>query len=401
MSDSRLSSIQNLLADFVKERPAASLLGILALLAGLCGGSFLLGSGPIDMVERLFFPTRFITSASGEAGEWYEVYQIDPPQEYDPQNFRGEVPEALIGYIENADESIHIAGFEFDLTPVADALIAAHRRGVNVRWFTDDEHGAEADSDADNGQFQMLRDAGIQVRDDERQSLMHNKFIVFDEEIVWTGSTNITRNGMFKNNNNVLVLYSEDIANRFEKQFTELWQGKSSSERRSPVRLQTTMVEDTPLQVLFAPEDNAMDLIVPLIKRARDSVHFMTFAFTDDEMGAELVRQARQGVDVKGVFESRNATSEFSEIHRLYCNGVDVREDGNPANMHHKVFIIDDQIVITGSYNFSNNSENSNDENLVFLNNTDVAATYQEEFARVWADAAPPPQSDIICPSGS
>ena len=70
----------------------------------------------------------------------------------------------------------------------------------------------------------------------------------------------------------------------------------------------------------------------------------------------ELVRQSRRGVDIKGVFESRNATSSHSEIHRLYCNGVDVREDGNSANMHHKVFIIDGKIVVTGSYNFSNNS---------------------------------------------
>lgn len=398
----QLSSIRDALSgriiDFFKERPTATFLGILVFLASLCGGTFLFGAGPIQTIERLFFPTRFVTTATGEAGDWYDVYNIDPPQNYDPDNFEGEVPEALIQLIDEAQESIHVAGYEFDLTPVAEAMIDAHNRGVEIKWFTDDEHGLEADTEDGHGQYQMMIDAGISVRDDDRQGLMHNKFFIFDEEIIWTGSTNLTSNGMFKNDNNVIVFYSPEVAEEFERQFKELWKGKSSSERRATIRRQTSMIEDTPVMVLFAPEDDAMDYVLPLIKQAKDSVHFMTFAFTHDDMGEELVRQSRRGVDVKGVFESRNATSEHSEIHRLYCNGIDVRKDGNPATMHHKVFIIDGKIVVTGSYNFSNNSENTNDENLVFVSNYDIAETYQEEFEKVWAEAAFPSQDDIICP---
>jgi phosphatidylserine/phosphatidylglycerophosphate/cardiolipin synthase-like enzyme len=66
--------------------------------------------------------------------------------------------------------------------------------------------------------------------------------------------------------------------------------------------------------------------------------------------------------------------------------------------MHHKVFIIDDKIVVTGSYNYSNNSENTNDENLVFVNNSAIASNYEKEFDEVWALGTAPPQSDIICP---
>jgi phosphatidylserine/phosphatidylglycerophosphate/cardiolipin synthase-like enzyme len=382
---------------FFKERPTATFLGILVFLAGLCGGTYLFGTGPIDAIERLFFPVRFVVTETGQAGSWYEVYQTDPAQDYDVDLFVGEVPEALIKRIAGAQDSIHVAGFDLDLDPVAEALIAAHQRGVDVKWYTDDEHGLGDDNEEGNGQFKMMMQAGIPVRDDERQGLMHNKFIIFDNETVWTGSTNFTRNGLFKNNNNVLVIHSADITERYERQFKELWNGKSSSERRSPIRRQTTMVEDTPVMVLFAPEDDAMNMLVPLVKQARESVHFMTFAFTHDEMGQQLVRQSRRGVDVKGVFESRNATSSHSEIHRLYCNGIDVREDGNSANMHHKVFIIDGKIVVTGSYNFSNNSENTNDENLVLVNNQAIADRYQEEFEKVWSQASVPPADEIYC----
>ncbi|MFN2103631.1 MAG: phospholipase D-like domain-containing protein [Candidatus Promineifilaceae bacterium] len=399
---SQLQSFRQAISDnliaYLKDRPQVTLLGLLILLAGACGGSFLLGGGPVNTIERLFFPTRFVITTTGEAGDWYDVYFTDPPQEYDPRNFAGEAPDALSVLIDQAQDSIHIAAFEFDLTPVADALIDAHDRGVDVKWFTDDEHGLEADTESGHGQFQMLLDAGIPVRTDERQGLMHDKFIVFDNEVVWTGSTNLTRNGMFKNDNNVIVFYSDRMADKYEREFAELWKGKSSSERRATIRRQTSMIEDTPVLVLFAPEDDAMDYLLPLVKQAKESIHFMTFAFTHDAMGQELVNRAKRGVDVKGVFESRNATTEHSEIHRLYCAGIDVLEDGNPANMHHKVFVIDDKIVVTGSYNFSNNSENTNDENLVFLSNYDVAAAYEQEFARVWADAVPPDAAEIICP---
>ena len=393
-----LRQLKEKLINFFKNRPTVTFLGILVFLAGFCGGSYLFGSGPVNAIERLFFPVRFIVTETGAAGDWYDVYQIDPPQKYDPNNFTGEVPQALINLINNAQESIHVAAFEFDLTPVADALIAAEGRGVDVMWYTDDEHGLDADTKEEHGQFQMMAAAGIPIRTDERQGLMHNKFIVFDKEIVWTGSTNLTRNGMFKNDNNVLVIYDSGIAQRYEREFRELWQGKSSSERRSPIRLQTRMIEDTPVLVLFAPEDDAIEELLPLIKQARKSIHFLTFAFTHDEIGEELVRQSRRGVEVMGVFEARNASDEHSEIHRLYCNGVSVREDGNSANMHHKVFIIDDKIVVTGSYNFSNNSENTNDENLVFVNNSDIAAHYEEEFDKVWSLGYAPPESDIVCP---
>jgi len=55
--------------------------------------------------------------------------------------------------------------------------------------------------------------------------------------------------------------------------------------------------------------------------------------------------------------------------------------------MHHKVLIIDRQIVVTGSYNFSRNAEERNDENILVIYNTDIAEAFLEEFARVQAEA--------------
>lgn len=158
---------------------------------------------------------------------WWEVYFTDPNNHRDPNVIGGSVEEKLIQYINAAQTSIHIASFEFDLDSTARALIAAKGRGVDVRWVTDDEHGLLADEEPGHGQFAMLRDAGIEVRDDlGRSAFMHNKFWIFDGRIVWTGSTNITKNGIYDQNNNVIVIRSPELAAIYEREFDEMWNGQ-------------------------------------------------------------------------------------------------------------------------------------------------------------------------------
>ena len=72
-------------------------------------------------------------------------------------------------------------------------------------------------------------------------------------------------------------------------------------------------------------------------------------------------------------------------------------QDGNPGVMHHKVILIDDDIVVTGSFNFSANADDSNDENVVVLRNKDIAALYLQEFERRWAEAEEPDAADLGC----
>ncbi|MCP4541200.1 MAG: phospholipase [Chloroflexi bacterium] len=338
------------------------------------------------------------TGITGSGGDWWQVYFTDPLNVNDPENLAGSIPEKLIGYINDAQNTIHIASFEFNLTPVAEALIAAHERGVEVQWVTDDEHGIEADEEEDHGQFAMLKDAGITIKDDDRGALMHNKFWIFDSQTVWSGSTNITVNGNFKNNNNVIVLESPKVAAIYEREFSEMWDdGEFGPTSTSTVNDQSTTIDGTPVQILFAAEDDVADQLVPLLEGAQNSIRFMAFSFTHDEIGAAVLARAEAGVDVQGIFETRGSETEYSELPALFCAGVTVRQDGNPRTFHHKAFIVDDKMVLTGSFNFSNNANKSNDENMVIITNTDIAAQYLQEFERRWAEARDPDPADMNC----
>jgi len=345
---------------------------------------------------------------SGTDNTWWDAYFVAPlslkeseelafRSKIPTQNYQNSIAQKLIENIDNAKQSIHIASFEFDLTDVANALIRAKQRGVDVRWVTDDEHGIEADTEPGHGQFKALKAAGIQIVDDGRSALMHNKFWLFDGQIVWTGSTNVTVSGMFEQNNNVIVIHSTRLAAVYEKQFHEMWGGSFNARSPSTVKEQAVNVNGVPIQVLFSPEDKAISQIIPYIQKATSSIKFMAFSFTNDGLGAAMIERKKNGVDVQGVFETTGSDSEFGQMTPLYCAKAAVRRDGNPAFLHHKVIIVDKHIVITGSLNFSDNADQSNNENVIIIDNPEIATQYIQDFDRVWSIARDPDPAKTTC----
>ena len=116
----------------------------------------------------------------------------------------------------------------------------------------------------------------------------------------------------------------------------------------------------------FCPEDDCEEHVLDILNTAKESVYFMTFSFTSDAIGEKLISLHKKGVEVKGVFE-KSQKNKYHEFEKLLNAGINVTWDSNKANMHHKVFIIDEEIVITGSYNPSKNGNSNNDENVVII----------------------------------
>ncbi|MDP1547879.1 MAG: phospholipase D-like domain-containing protein [Anaerolineales bacterium] len=329
---------------------------------------------------------------------WWDVYFTNPLVINDPNNPVGSVEEKLIQLINDAQSSIHIASFEFSLTRVAEALVAAKNRGVDVKWMTDDKNGLSYDTQPGRGQFSMLTGAGIEVKDDARSALMHNKFWIFDQQIVWTGSTNVTVNGVYKQNNNVIVVRSPEIALIYEREFQEMWNGQFGPRAPSTVNNQWAILDGTPVQVLFTPEDKAMSKMIAVVADAQTSIRFLAFSFTDFPLAQVMIDRAKTGVDVRGVFETFGSSSPNSELQTLWCAGLPVRQDGNPSFLHHKVIIVDESIVLTGSMNYSANAEESNEENVIIMDNAEIAALYLQEFETVWSQTQSMAAGAFTCP---
>ncbi len=331
----------------------------------------------------------------GYLGDSWQVYFNQPDGSAQRADYHGGIDQALVAALDAARDTIDIAAFELNSDPIADALLEAHHRGVALRIVTDDEHGL---ADADDPQLPELRAAGIPLVDDARSGLMHNKFVILDGQTVWTGSWNFTVNGAYRNNNNVLVMQSAPIAAAYQAEFDEMFLRGEFGTRSSDDGIIHVDFAGGQAQILFAAEGDEITTLSAEIARAEQSIRFMTFVFSLEELAAAMLeRMDTHDVTLKGVFEDRNSTAAWSQLPALHCAGADLRQDGNRYVMHHKVIIIDDDTVITGSFNFSNNAARSNDENIVIIRHPTIAALYLEEWRQIWDSAKALPPDEVVC----
>ena len=283
----------------------------------------------------------------------------------------------LVGLIQEADKSIYAAFYKLELKEVSDALLEAHKRGVKVRIFADDmaSRGEKSRLDSLNKFFPVKTDK-------DPASLMHHKFCVIDGKIVWTGSFNPTYSGSSRENNNVVVIKSSSLAAQFIKEFERLWEGEASF--AEPVPSLEPFEEGT--KVRFSLYHDPERAIIQELEKARESIYFALFTFTSEEITRAIIHKFAQNLQIKGVLEKKQ-DGPFSQYDYLKSLRVPVRWDRNFYFMHHKFFVIDQKIVITGSFNPTWSANYRNRENLVIIYSPSLASQYEEEFNRLWKES--------------
>ncbi len=315
---------------------------------------------------------------------WFELYFTDPLNPLSKEKQGGpDVP--LVQAIDQARVSVDAALYSLSLDSVRDALLRAQRRGVRVRMVMESENMDRADP-------QFLREADIPIIGDRRQGLMHNKFVVIDGQEVWTGSMNLTDSGAYADNNNWIRIRSKEVAADYTKEFEEMFLEDKFGRDVVPATPfpKVTMPDGTQLEIYFSPDDRVAAAILPLLRSAKESIYFLAYSFTANDLGEAIIERHKAGVEVHGVMEKDQvASNRGTEFDPFRQAKIDVRLDGNPGQMHHKVIILDRSIVILGSYNFSASAEEQNDENLVVIHNPLIAAEFLKEFERVYAVAEP------------
>ena len=330
------------------------------------------------------------------SGDWYSVYFTQTINSDEESNHHGAaIEQALIAEIDNAQNTIDAALFELNAPDVTDALKRALERGVTMRIVADDDHNL----DDPESTIEELIDLGAEVVSDDRSALMHDKFFIIDRETLWTGSMNITRNGIYNNNNNGLVLRGLQIARNYQNEFEEMFIERDFTTRQDiyPIATRSLTINDTILETYFSPEDGdlVVERIVELIGEAQSSVRVMSFSFTLDDIGNAMIERLDDGITVEGVIETTGSLQ--GQLPPLACAGANMRQDGNPDIMHHKVFIIDEAIVVTGSLNFSASARDNNSENVLIIHNPDIAAAYTTEWQARFNDGRVPPAEDLDC----
>ncbi len=317
----------------------------------------------------------------GYQGPWFELYFTDPSNPASKQQSGG-IEQAVIASIDSARLTLDAAIYSFSLREVANALLRARDRGVEVRVVMESDN-------RDKSVPQALIDAGIPILGDRREGLMHDKFIVIDRSEVWTGSMNYTVSGVYQDNNNLIHIRSVKIAENYETKFNDMYiNDKFGPDAVADTPNPTVTIDGTEVETYFSPNGGVANRLVSLLSTAQESIYFLAYSFTSDDIGQSVRDRYKAGVTVKGVMDDSQITSNQGTEYDLFRQaGIDVRRGGMDGLMHQKVLIIDRQIVVTGSYNFSASAENTNDENLLIIHNPQIAELFLQEFDRVYAQA--------------
>jgi phosphatidylserine/phosphatidylglycerophosphate/cardiolipin synthase-like enzyme len=313
----------------------------------------------------------------GVRGPWFELYFTNPASPLSPQGTGG-VDGPLVEAIDSARLSVDVAAYSLSLNSVRNALLRAHDRGVTVRVVMES-------SNMDRSDPQILIEEGIPVIGDNRDGLMHDKFMIIDKSEVWVGSMNFTDSGAYDDNNNLMRIRSTKIVENYLTEFEEMFNDDMfGPDIVGQTPNPTVTIDGTRIDVFFSPDDGVLASLVPVLAGAEECIYFLAYSFTSNQLG-EIVRQkAETGITIAGVMDDEQVRSnQGTEYDPFRQTDLDVRIDGIDGLMHHKVFIVDEKIVVLGSYNFSQNAEERNDENLMIIYDPVIAEQFLFEFQRL------------------
>ncbi len=321
-------------------------------------------------------------SAAVEPGSFMEVYFNNP---YAPKRDTT-LQDMIIEAINTAKNHVYLATYNFTDKKVAEALISAVDRGLEVRVVI---HGENAGKDVVGN----MEAGGVEIFEANGQGLMHAKFIVLDDDATISGSANMTPSSFFYDNNFMIFLRSKEANAIFSAEFDEMFFdnlfGAESPKSDEPGIIE--LEDGTRFLVRFAPEDNIGKTVTTVIEAARKEVRILAYSFTEDAIGKALVGRWENGVDVAVVFEGEKAfRDKGGEAPFLKGQGVPIFMDGSAdALMHEKVVIIDGSFVAAGSYNFTRSADRFNDEQVLFISSPEIAEDFLAEFEKIYAEAEP------------
>lgn len=298
------------------------------------------------------------------------------------KNCSSDICKEILTNINNTKSSIDMAIYGYSSTPVLERAIKdAQNRGVKIRLVYDVD-AKNQNIYPDTFKFVSLitsskSDGGLK----DSNATMHNKFYIFDNKAVITGSANLSHTDMSGfNSNNIIVINSPDVAKIYKTEFEQMFNGNFHS-----AKIPTVNNKANNMQIYFSPQDKSISsAVLPIIENAKDYIYIPIFVITENRVVEALIKAKQRGVDVRLISDALNASSKYSKIKVLRANGVPVKIENYAGKMHSKTMIADDKYSIIGSMNFSKSGETKNDENTIVLENAEAAKYLKRFFLYQW-----------------
>ena len=137
-------------------------------------------------------------------------------------------------------------------------------------------------------------------------------------------------------------------------------------------------------EVYFSLYDDPEAVIIKNIAEAEEFISIAMYTFTDIEIAQAILEARDRGIDIKIYLDRSQVKAKYSRSRYFVQNGIEVRISSNNYIMHNKFAVIDNEIVITGSYNWTASAGERNDENLLVIDDNYIVERYQDQFNNLW-----------------
>lgn len=318
------------------------------------------------------------------------LFFLDLNKIYKPENnCTSKACIALLNEINNAKHTIDFAIYGIsNQDKIFNSLVNAQNRGVKVRWVCDyDKYEKNYYKDTLKLMKILKNYKNDKIYDENnRPAIMHNKFFIFDNQKVFTGSANISSTDFTEfNSNTAILINNKKIAEIFSNEFNQMYNGKFHTQKAKTTNNHVIIDEETQVDVFFSPQDAIISTqIIPLLKSAKKYIYIPVFFLTRKELIPVLKEAHDKNIDIKIIIDANSSNSKHSVHNELRNYGIKVKVENYAGKMHSKTIIIDDSISIIGSMNFSNNGEKRNDENVLIIRNEKITKTLKSDFLYLW-----------------
>jgi len=285
-----------------------------------------------------------------------------------------QVEEEVLCALDTAQDEVVVAHYNIRRQSYLDKLVELSERGVRVKVAVDVKNAAKDYNVGDD----FLEEHGIELirTAPSSYSLMHLKVTVIDQELVMTGSFNWNGTAALANDENMVVIRDERVAEVYRNELLEVYGDAPGAIEGGPV------TDD--IELHFSPEEK-LDLVLNReIDAATSSIDVAMFTFTEPSVRDALIDAAGRGVAVRVITESKQAArTDLDEL--LEAAGVEVvraaNRIGTYSAMHHKYAVVDGATVITGATNWTKTGTRRSEEDMLIVRDAQFAAFYRRSFA--------------------
>lgn len=327
-----------------------------------------------------------------------------------------DLEQVIVDFIAGARSSLDIAVQELDSEPIAQAILDARWRGVDVDLFLEQDYLRSALPGKKSSptlpepklgetpeqallRVQWLEDetelrenrrilaallrSDVEVKGDFNPEIFHQKFILRDyrgrkattpgNPALLSGSANFTLTDTHRNLNHVFVFRSAHVCRQYEIEFEQLRRGSFGRAMHGEVP-KVYDLGGVPVKVLFAPDHTPELEIMKQMLTGKKEIYFAIFTFSGSSgIDDAMLALARGGLKIKGVLDRGQAAHDWAAPKWLKHDNIELfvpKKEGDfkeLRKLHHKLVVIDEQVVVAGSFNYTKPANEFNDENIFVL----------------------------------